>query len=88
MLFIKRFNYRCRATNPQANKSRTSHGGRLVVNDGPGNLPLSILPVLHDDVITVTRGSRVVLVCPMVGDNKPKVSENYLLVDFDPIPVT
>ncbi|KAJ2947220.1 hypothetical protein O0L34_g16929 [Tuta absoluta] len=65
--------YRCVATNPQLNKSRTSNQSRLVVQFGAGDQGVAFLPVKHETHFTAPRGSRVVLPCPVTGEPRPKL---------------
>ncbi|XP_052739701.1 protogenin isoform X2 [Bicyclus anynana] len=64
--------YRCTATNPIINKSRTSPEGRVRVQQSIEEEP-SFLPVRVNEDIAVPGGSRVVLPCPASGWPRPKL---------------
>ncbi|XP_045767514.1 protogenin-like isoform X1 [Maniola jurtina] len=64
--------YRCIATNPYVNKSRTSSEGRVTVIDSKDEEP-SFLALRVEDNIAVPRRSRVVLPCPVRGWPRPKL---------------
>ncbi|XP_026330348.1 peroxidasin-like [Hyposmocoma kahamanoa] len=65
--------YRCIATNPQLNKTRTSRSGHLQVTVHAEDQEPSFLPVYVEQNIAVARGSRVILPCPVTGWPRPKL---------------
>ncbi|XP_059054547.1 protogenin-like [Achroia grisella] len=66
--------YRCLATNPLLNKTRTSRPAWLRVENIRSPLAASFLPVHYESNIVVTRGSTIVLPCPVLGWPRPKIN--------------
>lgn len=65
--------YWCKATNPVLNKSRNSSPALVQVEREEGQTGLAFLPLQQDTTIYVSKGSRVVLPCPVVGWPKPEI---------------
>ncbi|XP_052758129.1 protogenin-like [Galleria mellonella] len=66
--------YWCTATNPLLNKTRTSRPAWLRVETTRSPLPVSLLPVYHEDYIVRSQGATVTLPCPVLGWPRPKIN--------------